>query len=176
MAHQGEKMSNEIGAQIVTAFSTLAAAGLGGWFVWLTTARQLQHQARADAERRFVEKMELLHGEITRLLQKAARFRIDVYTKVDAIELERYILDPAQLTMLCDFHAPSLRPTIDRMAHGLNQLSVAVYNIHAYPEASPEEKNEMLVVANEAFQETSTAAHEAKAKLRELVGPLTTLR
>jgi hypothetical protein len=168
-------MSLDLWTQIITAASTLAAAGLGGLVVWLATSRQLHHQSQADAQRRFVEKMECLHGEITRLQLKVAQFRIDMYKKVDATELERYILDPAQLTMLTDFYAPALRLTINSMSKALNELSVAVYNVHSFPEATPDELVKLFATANDAFENMNKAAGEAKLKLRESVGPLTDL-
>ncbi|MFA5901588.1 MAG: hypothetical protein WC829_21010 [Hyphomicrobium sp.] len=156
---------------------TILATVIGGGIVWFTTRQQLHHQRRAEAERRFVEKMELLHGALTKLSAQSGLLQMTVLGKVGfnadpkADQFKGISVDTGTMQMLVDCYAPHLKPEATIIEGAFLRLSEAVVRSLLEVKPTDKQKADFTVAAVEATRLIHSTAKAAQAKIGVLVRP-----
>jgi hypothetical protein len=169
-------MSEQLWSQVVTATTTLLATALGVGIGWLTTRQQLKWQSRSEAQRRFIEKMEALHAVLTKLNGQVGQLQVLIIGIIgySAKLSDNPVKDPistADMHMLVDFYAPSLKPEAERIDKAIGRLIAALGKAGLTPKLDDDAKAEIGAEAIKATQEINAAVEAAKKKLHELVHP-----
>lgn len=169
-------MGEQLWPQIVGVVGVLLGTSLGVIATWVTTQRQLSWQARLEAQKRFIEKMEALHDALSKLYGQAGQIQT---VALGIIGFERTLSDfdakdhvsTAEMHMLVEFYAPSLRPEAQRIEKGIQRLIEALAGAGLRPKLTDDEKTKFGIESIQGFKEVTAAIDIAKRKLHELVSP-----
>lgn len=153
---------------------------IGGLIAYFVASAQNRHQARMEAERRFVGSAERLHAVLGSARDRAGHLNLAMMfgltSPADAVKHIKDLptCDIGSLNMLVDYYAPQLRGEADEIEAGISTLaSLAVELVRTQ---TPAEREQIAERSIEAEKRVKLAVQAAKVKLNEIVGPHTRLQ
>lgn len=166
-------------ADLVPQAVTLAGVLVGGGITYFVASEQGKHQARLEAQRRFIDKMESLHAELSAMSEQSNKLQLMMVCVMteqhDVLKgMEKSTVSTSKLLMLVDYYAPQLRPEADEIQLGIQTLGEVTVSL--VPERTQDKRNDLFAKGIKSNRQVCEAVERARNKLAKLVAPVAQIR